>query len=211
VLQLYDSIVIPVLTMLERDRRKGTLDPDREEFVFLSIREMLGDFNDRTRSEISGKQEPSDTANAVPIRPGRVLCVPAQHESDEIIAAILAQVLEQAGCVALSFTNDDKLEHLRHVGGPTGDDIILISALPPFAFASARTLTSQLQRRFPQTKVVVGIWGFTSDTTRALKSFQPPPDKIVTTLASTVDWMVYGEGRGQMGQSLEPAAPVPVT
>jgi len=214
VLQLYDSIVIPVLTMLERDRRKGTLDPDREEFVFLSIREMLGDFNDRTRSEISGKQEPSDAANPGPIRPGRVLCVPAQHESDEIIAAILAQVLEQAGCVARSFTNDAKLEHMRHVGGPTGDDIILISALPPFAFASARTLTSQLQRRFPQTKVVVGIWGLTSDTTRALKSFQPPPDKIVTTLASTVDWMVYGEGRGQMGQmgqSLEPAAPVPVT
>ena len=39
--QLYDSLIIPALTMAEQDRHKGALDPAREEFLFLSIREML--------------------------------------------------------------------------------------------------------------------------------------------------------------------------
>ena len=44
--QLYDLVLIPALTMAEHDRHKGALDPVREEFLYLSMKEMLAELPD---------------------------------------------------------------------------------------------------------------------------------------------------------------------
>ena len=54
---------------------------------------------------------------------------------------------------------------------PGETDTLCISALPPFAFASAIALTHQLQKRFPRTKTMVGVWGFAGAQDRALQRF----------------------------------------
>lgn len=41
--QLYDAVIIPALTMAEQDWHKGALDSEREEFLFLTVREMIAD------------------------------------------------------------------------------------------------------------------------------------------------------------------------
>ena len=62
-----------------------------------------------------------------------------------------------------------------------------ISAVPPFAFAGAITLVRQLQLRFPRTKIIVGVWGFSGNTERALQRFQQSqPDCLVTSLAAAL-------------------------
>jgi predicted PurR-regulated permease PerM len=173
--QLYDSVIVPALTMAEQDRHKGSLDPTREEFVFLSIKEMIAEFSEKTASP-----EPLITA-------GRVLCLPANDEADEIAAAMLAQLLEQAGYPALSLPFDPSLQHLAAIVEPARKDVFCISAVPPFAFARARTLSRLLQVRFPRTRVVIGVWGFTGDTEQALQRFQPArPERLVTSLADAV-------------------------
>ena len=66
-----------------------------------------------------------------------------------------------------------------------------ISALPPFAFSGAITLSRQIQLRYPRTKVVVGVWGFTGNAERALQRFQPsPPELLITNLADAVKFVV---------------------
>ena len=181
VAQLYDSVMIPTLTMVERDRHKGALDPDREEFIFMSIREMM--------SESLQRIQKSESADAV--ASGRFLCVPANDESDEIAAAMLAQLLAAEGHVAVVLANDDGLPRSIRMIAPTEKDVLCISALPPFAFSQARRLNSQLRRRFPKIKIIIGIWGFTGDASRAIQRFQPSePDQFVTSLASAVKWMV---------------------
>jgi len=193
--QLYDLVIIPALTMAEQDRHKGGLDPTREQFLFLSIKEMLVEFSEKTLK--------SDAANAgaatdeLPVErslgtsPGRVLCLPASDEADEITAAMLAQLLEQAGYPAISFSLDPSMQETLGLIDPAANDIFCISALPPFAFARARTLSRQLQLRFPRTKMIVGVWGFTGDTERALQRFQPShPDRLVTSLADAVKFVV---------------------
>ena len=68
--QLYDSVIIPALTMAEQDRHKGALDPAREEFVFLSIKEMIAEFSEQTafiRAAESGSRTVSWTES--PARP----------------------------------------------------------------------------------------------------------------------------------------------
>lgn len=191
VAQLYDSVMIPALTMVERDRHQGALEPDREEFIFLTIREMLSDFAERTpKSEHTGKI----LQGAIAV--GRILCIPATHESDEIAAAMLAQLLP-AGCATIVLPLDTNNMQLLDLLAPEENDIFFVSALPPLAFAGARTLTSHLRRRFPKTKIVVGLWGFNGEAARALQRFQPlPPDKVVTSLASAVEWMAGDEALG---------------
>ncbi len=190
--QLYDSVMIPALTMAEQDRHKGALDPAREEFLFLSIKEMLAEFSEKT---IRAESENGNSASRkLPVRPGRVFCLPTSDEADEITAAMLAQLLEQSGCTALSFPLDTSTQHMVDIVGPQGDDVFCISALPPFAFARARNLCRQLRERHPRTRIVIGVWGFTGDTGKAIQRFQPShPDKLVTTLADAVAFVVVGE------------------
>jgi predicted PurR-regulated permease PerM len=182
--QLYDSVIIPALTMAEQDRHKGALDRAREEFVLLSMREMIAEFSEKTVA-------PESNPEAAPATEceRRVLCLPANDEADEIAAAMLAQLLEQAGCPALALPLDPSLEQLAAAAEPSPSDVFCISALPPFAFARARTLSRLLQLRFPRTRIVIGVWGFTGETEQALQRFQPKrPDKLVASMASAVEF-----------------------
>jgi hypothetical protein len=42
--ELYDSVLIPALSMAEQDRHKGAIDAARVEFLFLRINEMIAEF-----------------------------------------------------------------------------------------------------------------------------------------------------------------------
>jgi methanogenic corrinoid protein MtbC1 len=179
--ELYDSVFIPMLTMAERDRHKGELDPAREEFLFLSVKEMLAELPDYSKLQPAAE----GTAGAWP--GGRVICIPANDEADEIGAAMLSQLLELDGRMSLSFPVDTDLVQLAAVLEPSADDVIFISSLPPFAFSHAKTLSRRLRTRFPRAKIVVGVWGFPGEPERALERFQTPhPDQIVTTLAQAL-------------------------
>jgi hypothetical protein len=72
---------------------------------------------------------------------------------------------------------------------PAETDLFCISAVPPFAFAHARTLSRLLQGKFPHTKIVVGVWGFTGDAERAMQRFQPAhPERLAGTLADALQF-----------------------
>jgi methanogenic corrinoid protein MtbC1 len=176
--------------MAEQDRHKGALDPAREEFVFLSIKEMIAEFSEQTASSEPADPDNStddETVSKPAATAGRVLCLPVNDEADEIAAAMLAQLLELAGRPAVSLPLDPSLQHLTAIVEPARSDVFCISALPPFAFAHARTLSRLLQVRFPRIRIVIGVWGFTGDTELALQRFQPKrPDKLLTSLGDAV-------------------------
>ena len=185
-LQLYDAVILPALTMAEQDRHKGALDPEREEFLFLSMREMLAEFSEKAQN--SAPEYAGERPGAAV--PGRILCFPAHDEADEIAAAMLAQLLEQAGCATVSFPLGSSPESMLGLVEPTENDVFCISAIPPFAFSHARTVNRQLRTKFPQTKILIGIWGFSGEIERALQRFQPsPPDKFVSSLADALEYL----------------------
>lgn len=173
--QLYDSVIIPAVTMAERDRHKGALDPEREEFLFLTVREMMADF-----------AEKSDAAP--PCQSARVLCFPAYDEADEIAASMLTQLLEQAGCPTILIPLGFAAADLSDMVQPMADDVFCVSAVQPLAFSHARAMTRELKTKFPRTRVVVGVWGFTGGDERALARFRPTvPDQFVTSLSQALE------------------------
>jgi predicted PurR-regulated permease PerM len=187
---LYDSVLIPALSLAEQDRHKGEIDTTREEFLFLSINEMITEL-----SEHQPARDPSPTegaaADSVPAeRSGAtILCIPASDRADEATAAMLAQLLEQAGHAALSFpiAHASPAELLGFLE-IRQDDVVCISALPPFAFPPARTMCKLIRERFPKLKLVVGVWGFAGDTEKAKARFErAQPDRLLTSLAQAVE------------------------
>jgi hypothetical protein len=180
--ELYDSVLIPALSMAEQDRHKGALDTAREEFLFLSINEMIAEF-----SEYQPEQSPPGDVTEHPN--ARILCLPAYDRADEVTAAMLAQLLEQKGFPTLSLpiigSSPNDWLALLEAGA---DDIICISALPPYAFAPARAMFKQIRARFPKLKVVVCVWGFSGDTDKAKARFERvQPDRFSTSLAEAME------------------------
>ena len=71
---------------------------------------------------------------------------------------------------------------------PARSDIICVSALPPFALLSARSLTRKLREKYPEVPIIVGLW-LTADESadyrdRLRKALNV---EVVTSLAEAVD------------------------
>ena len=189
-LELYDSVLIPALSMAEQDRHKGAIDPTREEFLFLSMNEMITEL-----SEYQPEPLPSPAEDAAAPPPpaqqtaARILCLPANDRADEVAAAMLAQILERAGHAALCLpvAHASLLEMLALLE-TRPDDVICISSLPPYAFSPARAMCKLVRERFPKPKVVVGVWGFSGDTEKAKARFErTQPDRLLTSMAQAVE------------------------
>jgi hypothetical protein len=179
--ELYDAVLIPALSMAEQDRHKGAIDAAREEFLFLSINEMIAEFSEYQLADGSpGAAEHLDS---------RIICLPSHDRADEITAAMLAQLLEQKGFATLSFpvVGPSLNEVLASIEAGRGD-IVCISALPPYAFAPARAMCKQIRERFPKLKVLVCVWGFSGDVQKAITRFErTQPDRLCTSLAQAVE------------------------
>jgi predicted PurR-regulated permease PerM len=179
--ELYDAVLIPALSMAEQDRHKGAIDTVREEFLFLSINEMIAEFSE---------YQLADTPPGAAERPdARIVVLPAHDRADEITAAMLSQLLEQKGFATLSFpvVGPSLNEVLAMIEAGRGD-VVCISALPPYAFAPARAMCKQLRERYPKLKVVVCVWGFSGDAQKAITRFErTQPDRLSTSLVQAVE------------------------
>ena len=176
-LDLYEQVVIPALALAEQERHRGTLEPAREEFVFLCLNEIIAEM----------AEQPPKTAH-----PGRIFVIPAKDSADETSGALFAQLLEREGFAVISFplgTND------LAVLEPGADDVICVSALPPFALSAAAKLCTQLRSRYPKMRIVAGIWGFPEGREQVLRRLEKSTNMTVAT---------------SLTQALEQTATVPV-
>jgi hypothetical protein len=185
-IELYDAVLIPALSMAEQDRHKGAIDAAREEFLFLSINEMIAEFSEYPTESAS----PEGTALAPDSEDvnGRIFCLPAHDRADEVTAAMLAQLLEQKGFATLSFpVVGSSLHEVLSLIEAGRNDVVCISALPPYAFAPARVMCKQIRERFPKLKVMVCVWGFSGDAEKAKARFErTQPDRLCTSLAEAL-------------------------
>jgi predicted PurR-regulated permease PerM len=183
----YDSVLIPALTMAEQDRHKGAIDADREEFLFVSINEMIAEFSDYQLAPVAEAEE-AEVPESVEHGDARILCLPVSDRADEITASMLAQLLERKGFTTMCFPSTGATPHelLDFIDAGHGD-VVCISALPPYAFAPARLMCRQIRERFPKLKIVVCVWGFSGDKDKAKARFErSQPDRLATSLGEAL-------------------------
>jgi predicted PurR-regulated permease PerM/methanogenic corrinoid protein MtbC1 len=174
--ELYDQVVIPALSLAEQERHKGRLEESRESFLFLSLAELVAELAEHTHDQVPEMYE------------GRVICLSAQDQADEICASILAQLLEREGFQAIMFPVTSTLgESLASVKLDSAD-VVCVSALPPFAFASARATCQQVRKRFSRVRMIAGVWSLTGDAEKLRTRFGTvQPEQLATTMAQAIE------------------------
>jgi methanogenic corrinoid protein MtbC1 len=119
-----------------------------------------------------------------------VICVAAADDADQIAASMLAQLLQQRGCAAWDLRFEGTAGGIERDLKNIADyrpDALCISALPPFALLHARMLAKRLRERFPDLKMVVGLWNLPADKQaldRVSKAFADP---VATTLRGAIE------------------------
>jgi predicted PurR-regulated permease PerM len=196
---LYDEVIIPALSLAEQDRHKGALDGARESFLFLSVSEIVSELAVYRPEEVLVKPRKlarwRSSAQGLPSRSAepvrstvRIFCLAANDQADEITSSMLAQLLERAGHGVLSLPVGSAFEEILTHLLPEPQDVVCISALPPFAFSQAHLLCQRIQLHLPQIRILAGIWGFVGDFEKAKERFgSARPDRVVASLAQAVE------------------------
>ena len=174
--ELYDAVMIPALGMAEEERHRGALDEAREHFVIQSFNEFIAELADQSNNPVAPSSEV------------RVVCIPASDRADETSAGMLAHLLELAGFATVSLPvltfPADILEDLSI----QDNDVVCISALPPFALMNARSLSKRLRVSFPKLRIVVGLWNFSGGGVKSEERLEAAfAVEVVTTLAQAVE------------------------
>lgn len=190
---VYDSILIPALTLVERDRQQGDLDEATVGIIRTSTFEMVDELGFRALEE----KAPA-ASDATSIFPGSAGCadsasiaakavvIPIRDGSDDLVSTMLTQVLSLAGFNAVSEAVRPINETVSSVTAQNAA-IVVLSGMPPVAMARANRLYRSLRGANPSLRIIVGIWNYSNDHTRAAQMISrtdPPP--ISASLADAV-------------------------
>jgi predicted PurR-regulated permease PerM len=172
VVQVYDEVVLPAMSLAEDDWHKDRLDQRKQAMIRASVRDLVEEIGERPRKvgdapveSTAGPTEGGAVGNANANTNGAgaaydrcILVLPARDPADEIGAMMLAQVLEQEGYCG-EYASVDKLasEYVELVE-KKNVQVVVISALPPGATTHSRYLVKRLRSRFPELKIIVGLW-----------------------------------------------------
>ncbi len=179
--ELYDSVVIPVLSLAEEDRHKGALSDVRWKFSLLCIGELLARL-----SEYEPEKVLAANPNAFE-REIAIVCTYAAGEANELAAVMLTQLLQRAGYHSLMLTADAVSEYILRGLAAENDAVVFVCALPPFAFSESRKLCQRIREYLAENRVAVALWHSSEDTDEMQARFGPAhPDVVVTTLAQSV-------------------------
>jgi predicted PurR-regulated permease PerM len=181
--ELYDVVLLPALSLAERDRHQGALDEVRANFVFQCANELLAELSDN--AVLSPDEAPGGPVKNRKSFP--VICISTQDQADEIAATMLAQLLEQAGNRTLQLPASALSDEILGRLAEENETVICVSSLPPFAFAETRALCQKVRHRLPRNRMLVGLWDPALDADRIRERLSTcRPDRVVTNLAQAV-------------------------
>jgi hypothetical protein len=190
--ELYDSVIIPVLSLAEEDRHKGVLSDVRWKFVLLSMGELVARLSEY---QPTGSLDDEKSARSILIAARRallqkefaVVCVAAGDKADELATVMLTQLLERAGFQTLMLAADALSDEILGGLAAEKDTVIFISALPPFAFAQTRALCQRVRSHLSENRIAVALWNSDEDAEEMLARLGAArPELVVSTLAQSV-------------------------
>jgi hypothetical protein len=190
--ELYDAVLIPVLSLAEEDRHKGALSDVRWKFLLLSMTELVARLSEYQPAESPEREQISRWRYVPPMRSDlqkefAVVCVVAGDRADELATAMLTQLLERAGYQTLTLAADAISEVLLRGLAAEKDTVVFVSALPPFAFAQSRAVCHRVRAEMPENRIAVALWNSREDAEEMLARFGTArPEAVVSTLAQSV-------------------------
>jgi GAF domain/AI-2E family transporter len=140
--QVYDSVVIPVLTLIEESRHAEELTSSRAEEVLLAVDELAEDV-------VSHIKVPEESS---PKTPKLVMCIPARDLADGVACQLASHVLT-ASCVVRVIAADTSISDILQTIDSVHPDAICVVGIPPQSLRHIRLRCRQIRARFPEAVV----------------------------------------------------------
>jgi predicted PurR-regulated permease PerM len=125
-----------------------------------------------------------------------VLVLPAHDEADEIVGRMLAQLLEFQGYCAHAASVTALAGEMVEMVEQRESDLVAVSAMPPAAVAHSRYLCKRIHQKYPDIRMIVGLWAFRGDLKKAT-------DRI-TCVGSVGVVTTLGDAMDQIHQQVQP-------
>jgi predicted PurR-regulated permease PerM len=187
--QVYDTLLLPALNYVKRDRERDELTEADEQFVLRATREIVEDLGERqaAAADAAGAETPA-AAGAGPPRKTRVLGCPGHDEADALALEMLRQLLDPARWEMEIMSAEVLSAELVAVAAEKEPALVFIGALPPGGLAHTRYLCKRLRARLPEARIVVGRWGLKGNVEQNEAQLREAgADQVETTLAETRD------------------------
>ncbi len=153
----YESVVFPALKLAAADEARGTISRQRAIEMTRSILAVLSDLQEQMAAK---PNEASDQERAIKqTSPGLVACVAGRGPFDDVVAAMLAQLLMQRGVAARTipyrFVSREMIAHLDL----SAARVVTVSCLELEGEpAHLRYLIRRLRQRAPSAAIIAGLW-----------------------------------------------------
>lgn len=156
---VYDAVVLPALSLVEQDRRRGALDDDAAAQLHDALQVVVDEHEDALASAEPGRAEAEPRSE----EPPRVLCLPARGTGDVVAASVLARWLQRDGAsvelVPLAELLGETLENVAR----RSIDAIFVSAVAPSGYMHVRYVCKRIARAFPELEIVLCMWTMQPD------------------------------------------------
>jgi predicted PurR-regulated permease PerM len=162
--QVYDSVVVPALTLIEESRHAEELTSSRAEEVLLAVEEVTEDVASHTKLP----EEPSPKTAKL------VICIPARDFADEVACQLASHVLSpicKVRVIGADTSTSDVLETIDNFH----PDAICVVGIPPQSLRHIRLRCHQVRARFPDVIVFACLLSDQSDLSN-IRSRVPTED-----------------------------------
>ena len=187
---LYDSMLLPVITIAEIDARQESLDQEQLVEVKKNLRDILEDLASRPAviAQFDAEKTEAERIPALARSFGcRVYCLPARAERDELAGVMLAQLLQLHGFDTQNASAKLDAGELLDMVEKDDAEVVCISVVVPSTVIHARYLCMKLRTRFPRLKIAVGLWSLTERVSEATNRLRDSgADVVVVSLADAV-------------------------
>lgn len=171
----FDGLVVQALTSMRHDRKLGNLTASEEEHIIQAAREIVEDIGPQSGQIVASQNGISQISAADEIAAnqemqsaGKVLILgcSARDEADELGLVMLKQLLDpslwEMELAPVKLLSSELLALMQE----RQPALICIASIPPGGLAHIRYLCKRMRSQFPDTRIVVGRWGFKGDLTQ---------------------------------------------
>lgn len=191
---VFDQLLVPALTLAERDAARDELDGAKQEFVWRIVSEILDGLEGIPETDLAScgvssiaERAADGGSSAEALVPIPLVGLAVEDTADVLVLRMLGQLLAPSGCtLEIIPTSASTLQVVERVAeqSPT---LVVVSHVPPDGLGLARYQVRQLRAQFAQLPILVGHWGEPGGASATERLVQIGASHVVLTLANARD------------------------
>lgn len=196
-MKTYNDIVIPALNWTRQERQAGDIDAEEAAFVWFTTQELLDEeesrleaarlaeqsteqSNDSTKETADDKAISEDLPEPQSLPVANIIGYPAHHESEELVLAMLKQLLPGDVEMAIASTHSLPNQILKDIESlkPVA---VVVGVLPPGGLPQVEFFCEECRVRAPETQIIVAYLGEIEDYDKLLVDLRRSGATYLTT------------------------------